>query len=133
MTTAHTYFWTGWATLAALGVYFWTIYNVGRARGTFGVTAPSTDGPPAFMSIMRVQANTAEQLVLFLPLLWLCAVFRDDRIAAVLGAVWVVGRIAYAIGYYRAPSRRGPGFVIAMTATACLVIGAIMGLIGQVR
>ncbi len=133
MTTTSAFFWTGWATLAALGVYFWTIFNAGRARGRFGVKAPATDGPPQFMSILRVQVNTAEQLILFLPALWLCALFRDDRIAAVLGAVWVIGRILYALGYYRAPSKRGPGFVIAMAATACLVIGALLGLVGQVR
>lgn len=129
--TAGAFYWTGWATLAALGVYFWTIFNAGRARGTYKVKAPSMDGPPEFLSILRVQANTTEQLVLFLPALWLCALFQGDRIAAALGAAWVVGRIVYAIGYYQAPSKRGPGFVIAMAATACLVIATVLGLIGQ--
>jgi glutathione S-transferase len=133
MSAAGGFFWTGWATLAALGVYFWTLMNVGRGRGKFQVKAPSMDGPPAFLSMVRVQANTVEQLVLFLPALWLCALFRGDLIAAALGAVWVVGRIAYAIGYYRAPSKRGPGFAIAMVATACLVIATVLGLIGQLR
>jgi glutathione S-transferase len=133
MSAASGFFWTGWATLAALGVYFWTLMNVGRGRGKFQVKAPSMDGPPAFLSMVRVQANTVEQLVLFLPALWLCALFRGDLIAAALGAVWVIGRIAYAVGYYRAPTKRGPGFVIAMAATACLVIATVLGLVGQLR
>ena len=130
MNSAQAYLWTGWATLGALGLYFWTVFNVGRARGKFQVEAPVMDGPPAFLCTVRVQGNTVEQLVLFLPALWLCALFRSDHLAAALGALWIVGRLAYAIGYYRAPSKRGAGFVVSMVATACLVGGAVVGMLG---
>ena len=122
-------FLTAWTTLAVLGMYFWTIYNVGRARAKFGVKAPSVDGPPAFLNVLRVQANTVEQLVLFLPALWLCAFLAGDRFAAIGGTVWLVGRVLYAIGYYRDAARRGPGFVIAMLATLALMLGAVSGLV----
>jgi glutathione S-transferase len=122
-------YWTAWSTLAALLLYIWTIYNVGRARGKFGIAAPTMEGPVEFQSILRVQSNTLEQLVLQLPAMWLCAVALDDEWAAIAGAVWVVGRILYALGYYKDPKRRGMGFGIAMLATVTLMVGAASGLI----
>lgn len=121
--------WTAWTTLAVLVLYFWTIYNVGRARAKFGVKAPSTDGPLAFLTVMRVQANTVEQMLLFLPALWLCALLAGDRLAAIGGMVWLVGRLWYALSYYRDAARRGPGFVVGMLATMGLMIGAAYGLV----
>ena len=121
--------WTAWVTLAALAMYFWTVANVGKARGKYKVTAPSTDGPPAFQSILRVQLNSVEQLVFFLPALWLCAVFFSDRWAALGGAVWVVGRIMYAVSYYKEPAKRGPGFALSVLAGVALMLGAAAGLI----
>ena len=121
MTTATTYPWTAWATLAALVTYIWVVFNVGRARGRFKINAPVMDGPVPFMSVLRVHANTVEQLVLFLPALWLCAVFYSDRFAALCAAAWLVGRVLYALGYYRDPAKRGPGFGIALLATVVLI------------
>jgi glutathione S-transferase len=121
--------WTAWTTLAALGVYFWILANAGRARGRHKVPAPSMDGPPEFLSAQRVQGNTVEQMVLFLPTLWMCAYFLDDRWAAAGGAVWIVGRVLYALAYYKDPALRGPGFVLAMLATLALAIGAAVGLL----
>ena len=120
---------TAWTTLAALLLYFWTFYNVGRARGKFQVKAPLMDGPPAFLHAVRVQANTVEQLVLFLPALWLCAVYQGDRTAAGIGAIWVVGRLLYALGYYRNPASRGPGFIIALAASVALMVASAVGLL----
>lgn len=121
--------WTAWATLAALTVYLWVFINAGRARHKHKVPAPSMDGPMEFQSAQRVQANTVEQIVLFLPALWLCAWFLGDRWAAAGGALWVAGRILYALGYYRDPSRRGAGFVLAFLASIALMCGAAIGLL----
>jgi glutathione S-transferase len=120
---------TAWATLAALAVYFWTGVNAGRARMTYKVPAPSMDGPPEFQSRMRVQANTLEQLPLLLVPLWLCAVYLGDTWAAGGGLLWCAGRVLYAVGYYRAPSKREAGFVTGMVASALLILGAVVGLV----
>lgn len=121
--------WTAWITLATLAMYVWIVSNVGKARGKYKVTAPSTEGPPAFQSILRVQLNTVEQMVFFLPALWLCAVFFSDRWAALGGAVWVVGRIMYALSYYKDPAKRGPGFGLSVLAGVALMLGAAAGLL----
>jgi glutathione S-transferase len=121
--------WTAWTTLAALTVYLWVFANAGRARGKHKVLPPSMEGPLEFQSAQRIQANTVEQIVLFLPALWLCAYFFSDRWAALGGVVWVAGRILYALGYYKDPSKRGPGFVIAFLANLGLMLGAAAGLL----
>jgi len=122
-------FFTAWATLAALGVYFWTGVNAGRARIRYGIPAPSMDGPEAFQRSQRVQANTLEQLPLLLVPLWMCAYFLGDPWAAAGGLLWCLGRIAYALGYYRDPAQREVGFITGMVACALLISGTIFGLL----
>jgi glutathione S-transferase len=121
--------WTAWTTIAALLMYVWVFSNAGKARIKFQVKAPSMDGPTEFLCAQRVHANTLEQIVLFLPLLWMCASFLGDRWAAAGGAVWVLGRVIYALAYYREPSKRAMGFIVSLAANAALMLGAIVGLI----
>jgi glutathione S-transferase len=123
--------WTAWTTVAALLTYFWVFANVGRARGKYKVVAPSIDGPIEFQRVYRVQINTVEQMVLFLPALWMCAYFFSDRWAAAGGIVWVIGRIVYALGYYRDPAKRELGFGISIVANVALIIGTVVGLIAR--
>jgi len=120
--------WTAWTTLAVLGVYFWTAFMAGWARAKYKVAAPSMDGPLPFQSAQRVQANTLEQLPLVLAPLWLCASWLGDTWAAAGGLLWCVGRILYALGYYRDPAKRELGFIVGMIACGALVAGSAVGL-----
>ena len=120
---------TAWATLAILGVYFWTAVMAGWARARYKVPAPAMDGPAGFQNAQRVQANTLEQLPLVLVPLWLCASYLGDTWASAGGLLWCGGRILYALGYYRDPARREAGFVIGMIASALLVMGTVVGLL----
>lgn len=114
-------------TLAALIVYQGTAMAVGQARIQHKVMPPASSGPEPFERALRVQQNTLEQLVFFLPCLWLAALQGDQRWASVLGFIWVGGRIAYAVGYRQAASRRGPGFGISFLASIALLLMAIVG------
>ena len=69
--------------------------------------------------------NTLEWLPIFLPSLWLFAIYISDAIAAAIGAVWIIGRIVYMIGYTQSVPGRGPGFAIQSTAVIVLWFGAI--------
>ncbi len=120
---------TAWATLAATAVYLWTGINAARARQKFKVMAPAMDGPPAFLCAQRVQANTLEQLPVLLGPMWVCALFLGDAWAAGVGALWCVGRVLYALAYYKAPEGRATGFTIAITASLLAFGGAIVGLL----
>ena len=113
----------------AILVLAWTVFEVGRARGRYGIKAPAVTGHPDFERVFRVQMNTVEQSVLFFPALWLCAAhFRAD-VAGIAGMVWVIGRVWYAVGYYRAASARGAGFTLSMLGFSALLAGGGFGLI----
>ena len=103
-------------------------YKVARARGRYGIKAPATAGNEIFERHFRVQQNTLEQLVLFLPALWLCALTIGDPWAGLIGLVWPVGRLLYAWGYYRDAEKRGPGFALTAASTIVLLVGAVIGI-----
>lgn len=114
-------------TMIAIMLYFWSLLNVIRARKRYKIAPPAITGDPNFERVLRTQINTGEHLMLFLPSLWICAYFLSPFWASILGGIWVVGRIVYAIGYYQNVPKRMPGFIIAMTTQVLLMIGALVG------
>jgi uncharacterized membrane protein YecN with MAPEG domain len=82
-------------------------------------------GDPVLERTIRVQSNTLEWLPLFLPSLWLFAIYWSDLVATILGVIWIVGRIIYALGYISDASKREAGFIIQALATAVLLFGAL--------
>ncbi|AFY29348.1 MAPEG family protein [Cyanobium gracile] len=114
-------------TVLALLTYQATGLLVGRARVVHGVKPPAMTGPAAFERALRVQQNTLEQLVFFLPSFWLAVLLDNAAIASALGLVWVGGRIAYAAGYLQAAEKRGPGFGISFLSGAVLLVMAVAG------
>jgi glutathione S-transferase len=115
---------TALVTLLAVLVYFYSTILVSQARGKFGVKLPAISGNPDFERVFRAQMNTLEWTPIFLPSLWLFAFYISDAIAAVLGLVWVVGRILYVLGYAQAVAKRSRGFAIQALATIALWVGA---------
>ena len=99
---------------------------VGWARGKFGVKAPATTGNEIFERYFRVQMNTLEQLVVFVPAILLFATLHSTFWAAILGAVWLVGRGIFFYSYTRNPASRGLGFMLTMLPSAIMVIGVII-------
>src|SRR5690242_13691786 len=106
--------WTALITALSLLTYFYTTAMVGRARGRLNMPAPSTSGNPEFERIFRVQQNTLENMMLYLPGLWLFAAYVSDKWAALIGLLWIVGRFVYAQGYYAQADKRGTGFIISI-------------------
>lgn len=107
-------------TLLAILITFYFSLKVGSLRGRMGVEAPDTTGPEDFNRAYRVHMNTVEQLVLFLPSLWLGAHPLGDLYAASAGAVWLLGRLLYSIQYMRDPKGRSLGMVLTMLPLAVL-------------
>jgi glutathione S-transferase len=116
---------TAIVTCLAILAYFLTTIQVSRARVAFGIKAPAIIGNPDFERVFRVQMNTLEWMPIFLPSLWLFAIYIGDGIAATLGLVWIVGRVLYMTGYAQAANKRGLGFGIQATAAAVLWAGAL--------
>lgn len=117
-------------TLLTILLLFATTVATGRARGKYGIKAPATSGHPVYERAYRVQMNTIESSVLFLPTLWLAASYGFSGWAGMAGLVWVAGRVWYALAYLRDPAKRGPGFVTGMVAFLALLVLAGIG-VGQ--
>lgn len=126
---ANATLWPSLITVSALIFYFVVTLNVGRARAKYKVSPPQMSGNPDFERVVRVQQNTVEQLILFLPALWLFAQFISPIWAAAIGAVWIIGRILFAWGYYQAAEKRAVGFGISSLATLSLLGGSLTGII----
>ncbi|MGA3004097.1 MAG: MAPEG family protein [Acetobacteraceae bacterium] len=120
---------TAIVTLLAVAFYFFLATRVAVARGKFNVELPATTGHPDFERIFRVHVNTLEWMPTFLVPLWLCAIYLNDIAAAVLGLIWIGGRVLYFAGYRKAVGRRLPGFFIQSAACFSLFIGAIAGIV----
>ncbi len=111
----------------ALLLYFYTLYRVIDARIKYKVLPPHDNGPEKFLCIQAAHRNSTEQLVLFLPSLWLFSVFVSQPVGAMLGLLWIVGRILYVRGYYRKAEDRLLGFIIALLVSLILLVGGMIG------
>jgi uncharacterized MAPEG superfamily protein len=100
---------------------------VGRARGRYGVKAPAVHGHEIFERYFRVHYNTLELMVAFVPAIWLFGRYVSPTWAAVLGLVYVVGRIAYIVGYVSDPAKREVGFGLSVLPILVLLIGGLWG------
>src|SRR5262249_10316110 len=112
-------------TVLALLEFFWLSLEVGKARSRYGIAAPATTGNELFERHFRVHMNTQEQLVMFLPSLWMFAHFVSPLWAAALGIVFILGRAIYAISYVRDPKSRGLGFGLSFFPTFVMMIGSV--------
>jgi glutathione S-transferase len=113
----------------ALLEFFLFSLAVARARSRYNVPAPATTGHEVFERYFRVQMNTLEQLVIFLPSMLLFARYVNPDIAAALGLLFIIGRAVYFRGYVRAPAARHLGFVLSAIPNVALLVGAIIGTI----
>jgi glutathione S-transferase len=125
-----------WVTLiTALAVIQFVAFGiaVGSARGKYNVHAPATSGHEIFDRYFRVHMNTLEQLVAFLPALWLFATQVNDRWAAILGAVYLAGRMLYFFSYVKDPKSRSLGFVLSAMPTMIMLVGVLYAVVRDLR
>ena len=119
------YNWTALVTLLAILLYMFASVRVSRARMKYGVKLPATSGNADFERVFRAHMNMLEFMPVFLPSLWLFAIYISDAIAAAIGALWIVGRFVYMVGYAKSVPQRGPGFAIQLLAASALLLGAL--------
>lgn len=113
-------------TVVALLQFFWFGWQVGAARGKYNIAAPAVSGNEMFERVFRVHMNTLEQLVVFLPSLWIFASFISPIWAAALGAVFIVGRAIYASTYVKDPKSRSAGFALTALPELALLVGILI-------
>jgi glutathione S-transferase len=121
---------TGLVTLFAILIAIGTAILVARIRTVTGVLPPAMTGDPRVERALRVQGNTVEGFIVFLPALWLAALYFQGWAPPIIGLVWCLGRIAYAVGYMADANRRHIGFGICIFSVLILVILAAIGIVG---
>jgi glutathione S-transferase len=102
-------------------------FKVGAARGRYGIKAPAVTGNEVFERYFRVHMNTLEQLVVFLPGIYLFARYFNPLVAAALGVVYLVGRELYAFTYVKDPAKRDVGYGMTFLPMVILVVGGLIG------
>lgn len=120
--------WLGLITILALIEYMVLGVLVGWARVKYEVAAPATTGDPMFERYFRVHQNTLEALIVFVPALWLFGRFVNVPAAVTLGALFLVARIVYAVGYLWNPERRAVGAGATVIVNGMLLAGSLLGL-----
>lgn len=117
------------AIVIALALVEYMIFGmlVGRARLQAKIQAPATSGDPVFERHFRVQQNTLEQLIVFIPAMLLFGTYVDPVWAAALGIVFIVGRFLYYRGYVESPDKRSTGFLVGALAQVVLLLGGLAG------
>ena len=117
--------------IALLQVFVFS-FQVGKAREATGTPAPAMSGPPEFERAFRVHQNTIEQLIIFIPSLWMFANYVRPDIAAGLGLIFVIGRQIYRAAYIADPSKRTLGFATGALSMLILLLGGIGGAVMSV-
>lgn len=100
---------------------------VGKARGTYNINAPAVSGHEIFERYYRVQQNTLELLIVFVPGIFLFAMYVHNLTAAGLGLVFFIGRLLYYKSYVSNPKSRGIGFTLTFLSAHVLIIGGMVG------
>jgi len=114
------------AALAVLQFLFFG-FMTGKERRRSGLKGPSVTGDEGFERMYRVQMNTLETLVAFIPALLLAGLYWPSALVSVLGLVYLLGRFIYWKAYVANPASRGLGFKLSIIPTGVLVGLAIIG------
>jgi glutathione S-transferase len=120
---------TALVTLLAILIAIGTAILVARVRTVTGILPPAMSGDPRVERALRVQGNTVEGFIAFLPALWLAALYFQGWVPPIIGLIWCLGRIAYAVGYMADAKRRHLGFGICILSVFVLIILAGIGII----
>lgn len=114
--------WVIIVTVLALIQYLVFGYQVGQKRVRHGVKVPAMSGAPEFERMNRVHYNTLEQLVVILPLMWMFGLFVNAKLAAILGAVYLAGRLIFRAAYLKDPAGRSLGFMVSFMPSAIMAV-----------
>ncbi|HWC62300.1 MAG TPA: MAPEG family protein [Rhizomicrobium sp.] len=116
-------------TLLAILIAIGFAILVARTRRATGIQPPAMAGDPRLERALRVQGNTVEGFIVFVPALWLATLYFQGWVPPVIGLIWCLGRIVFAVGYMQAAEKRHIGFTISILSVLALVILAGIGVV----
>ena len=113
-------------TILALAQFTLFSIQVGSMRGKHSIKAPATTGHPEFERMFRVQQNTMEQLVVFIPALWIYGYLVNWFWGAAIGLVFIIGRFIYRASYVKDPDSLGLGFTLTFLPTVVMLVWSLI-------
>ena len=116
-------------TLANLALLQFVAFQCGTMRGKHQVPPGTTVGPEEFNRHYRAQANLMENLLVFLPSVWLLGYYGDARLAGVVGTVFLLARVAYHRAYISEPTTRLKAFLVGIACSAVALLGAVVSIL----
>ena len=111
--------------------YFFFVAMVGAARDKYWINASATTGDPNFESIFRIQQNSLEQLVIFIPAIYLFGLYVHATTTAVIGLLFLIRAIYYK-AYITDTATRTIGMVCGFVSYTILLLGALIGIILEI-
>ena len=115
--------------LLSLVQFLYFTLRAGITRGKYKIDAPNTTGNETWERIFRVQQNTMEQLIMFIPGILLFAHYVSPKWALVPGVLFIIGRQIFSHLYVNNPPKRAPGMALSMLSNVTLILGSIVGII----
>ena len=115
--------------LLSLIQYIYFAIKVGGSRTKHGVKAPAVTGNEIWERLFRVQQNTLEQLIIFIPAIYIFAFYMSAKWALIPGGMYLIGRQIYSMSYAKDPKTRTIGFSLTFLAQIILVLGGMFGVV----
>lgn len=95
----------------ALLQYILFVIRVGLSRNKYNVQAPRTTGNEIWERLFRIQQNTLEQLVIFIPGMVIFTMYVSETWALLPGILFILGRQIYSGLYLKDPRQPRPWHV----------------------
>ena len=114
--------------LIALLQYILFVIRVGLSRNKYNVQAPRTTAMKPGKRLFRIQQNTLEQLVIFIPGMVIFTTYVSESWALLPGILFILGRQIYSGLYLKDPASRGPGMALSFFSNIGLVIAGLIGI-----
>ena len=114
--------------LLSLLQYSYFAFAVGTSRAKHEVSAPKISGDEIWERSFRVQQNTLEQLIIFIPGMLAFSYYVSNVWVIVPGVTFLIARQIYAHLYVKDPTSRAPGFVLGFFANMVLVFGSLISI-----
>jgi len=83
----------------------------------------------SFERMYRVQVNTMENMVAFLPALFVAGKYGSPVLVGPIGLVYIIGRFVYWRAYVNNPATRTTGFLTSIIPTFVLIVISLIGII----
>ena len=115
--------------LVALLQYFWFGTRTGLSRAKYGIEAPATVGNEQWERLYRVQMNTLEQLIIFIPAAWIFGMYLSGTWVVAPGLLFIAGRQLYSYQYISDPATRGGGMTLTGLGNFAMILGGGAGVV----